>query len=237
MRSISKQSRRFSLATATGFVFLSGSGYPSQEPLRPEHRWNERWASAIPVSGMVVPGIMVGGQSVRVTAESITLRIPRDRPASICVTITSQDGRYHAMAQFRVAATSSGLVTLEGPHRYRRNLRRYSAGELAINAELDTICGGRPQMRVPASWGGQFPDGDIFVYVNSRHYTEALWRAGDGGSRTVVCPETANDRYVAFNRVCRIPPAELPESVSLLIRSRRDGNSFSNTTLSLGYPR
>jgi hypothetical protein len=237
MRSISRRSRWFGLAAATGFVVLSGGSYPGQEPLRPERRWDERWASSVPVSGTVVPGIMVGEQSVRVLDESITLRVPRETPASICVTITSQDGRYHARAQFQAAATSSGIVTLEGPRRYRRNLRRYPAGELAISAELTTSCDGRPATRVPAGWGRRFADGDVFVYVNSRYHTEALWRAGDGGSKTVVCPEIGNRQYVAFNRVCRIPRAELPEAVSLLVRSRRDGNSFSNTTLSLGYPR
>jgi hypothetical protein len=224
-------------ATSAGFVFSPRGDLQTQEPLSPERRWEEQWARAVPVSGVAVTGVMFGNQAAPAVAERIMLRIPRSAVSSVCVTITSQDGRYYAQALFRVAPNSSGTDTLEGPSAHRRRVRRYPAGELAIKAEVTDRCGSVGRMQIPASWGGEAVGNDVFVYVNSRYHTEALWRDTAGRSVTVACPETENDRYVAYNRVCRIPRTQLPDSASVLVRSRVSPTSYSNTTLSLRYPR
>jgi hypothetical protein len=226
-------------ATSAGFVFLPPPISQVQEPLRPERRWEVQWARAVPVSGMAVPGVMIGPQTAPARAESITLRIPRRHTSTLCVTITSQDGRYYAQAPFHVPTTTSGVITLEGPSQHRRRVRQYPAGELAIIAEFTDRCGspGRTQMMIPASWGGETGSSDVFVYVNSRYHTEALWRDAAGRSVLVPCPEIGNDRYVAYNRVCRITRTQLPDSVSVLVRSRVSPTSYSNTSLLLRHSR
>jgi hypothetical protein len=207
-----------------------------QGALAPQGEWQERWVQRVPVSGSVVPGVLLGDPAERVMPEAISVPLPAGHEPVLCVTVTSKDGRYHAQATFRVPRTATGATTLQGPREFRSRLRRYPAGHLAIKAEFAARCNDRTTAQVPARWGAVFQQTDVFLLVNSRYYTEVLWTGEDGRSRTVVCPEVDADHAVAYNRECRLPRAELPDSVSLLVRSRREG-SYQNTTLTLRYPR
>jgi hypothetical protein len=199
----------------------------ADRPLSPERRWEERLNRRTPLSGVLVPGVMTGDQDALALPEVITLLLRSGASgAKVCVSVTSQDGLYSAHAFFRIPPDPSRTVTLSGPSRHRRELRRYRASQLVISATLGDDCGDALATHVVPQWGTEtLRQDDIFLYVNSRDYTDVSWRGLTGSVSTARCPETG-EAYVVYSRVCRIPTAGLGARTALTIRQRRDGRTF-----------
>lgn len=209
-----------------------------QRPLNPERRWEERLRGRTPLSGVLVPGVMTGDQDALALPEVISLLLlPRASGEKVCVSVNSQDGLYSAHAFFRIPPGSSPIVTLSGPSRHTRKLRRYRASQLVISATLGDDCGDELASHVIPQWGMEtLQQDDIFLYVNSRDYTDVSWRGLDGSVSTARCPETG-EAYVVYSRVCRIPAASLRARTALTIRQRRDGRTFVYDSVFVDSPR
>lgn len=209
-----------------------------QRPLSPERRWEEQLERRTPLSGVLVPGVMTGDQDAPALPEIITLFVlPGASGGIVCVSVNSQDGRYSAYASFRIPPGSGRTVTLSGPSRHRRELRRYRASQLVISATLGDDCGDELATHVVPQWGTEtLQQDDIFLYVNSRDYTDISWRGLDGSVSTARCPETG-EAYVVYSRVCRIPAASLGARTALTIRQRRDGRTFVYDSVFVDSPR
>lgn len=223
-------------------MVCSGQSQPlvgqAERPLSPERRWEERLQRRTPLSGVLVPGVMTGDQDALALPEVITLRLPSGASGGkVCVLVNSQDGLYSARAFFWIPPGSSHTVTLSGPSRHRRELRRYRASQLVISATLGENCGDELATRVVPQWGtGTLQQDDIFLYVNSRDYTEVSWRGPDGSVSTARCPEIG-ETYVVYSRVCRIPAASLGGRTALTVRQRRDGRTFVYDSVFVTSPR
>jgi hypothetical protein len=226
------------LAVMTLIPLLSSNAWlaPSQRPLRPVHRWTESWDTSPRVSGALAPGLMVGDQSATYPGGPITVRLPERGTPAICVTITGRDGQFQANALFSVASLR-GSVPLEGPRRYRRQLRGYQVDDVAIRAEAGNSCGDPSRVRVAANWGGAFQGGDVYLYVNSRQHTSVAWSGRGGEPLNVHCIEREDERSIAYNRVCRIPADRIPDRSRLTILRQRDGRTVVRDTLVLDYAR
>lgn len=227
----------------TGLLLLpdlsaNASADPSQRPLRPVgNRWRESWDPSPRVSGSLAPGLMVGDQSAAYLGGEMTVRLPPLGAPVVCVAITGRDGQFQASARFTTEGAARGVVQLEGPRRYRRNLNGYRAEDLAIMAEAGRSCDDPGRVRVAANWGGVFQGGDAYLYVNSRQHTSVTWNDRSGGSVNVPCTEREDERSISYNRVCRIPAERLNGRSRLTILRQRDGRTVVRDTLVLEYPR
>jgi hypothetical protein len=210
----------------------------AERPLSPERRWEERLKRRTPLSGVLVPGVMTGDQDALALPEVITLRLlPEASGEKVCVSVNSQDGLYSAHAYFRIPPGSGRTVTLSGPSGHRRELRRYRTSQLVISATLGDDCRDELATHVVPQWGTEtLQHDDIFLYVNSRDYTDVSWRGLDGSVSTARCPETG-EAYVVYSRVCRIPAASLRARTALTIRQRRDGRTFVYDSVFVYSPR
>ncbi len=206
----------------------------TQRPLTP--RWTEQLRPRTPLSGILVPGIMSGDPEALARTDTITLRLPDGAAGPVCVSVQSQDGRYSAQTRLQIPGASR-IVSLAGPSRYRGELRRYRAGQLAISATLGGDCRDDLATHVVPHWGaGPSAHDDIYLYINSRDYTDVRWRGPDGALAMARCPE-AGDEFVVYSRVCRIPAAALGTRTTLTIRQRRDGRTFVYDSVFVGGPR
>ncbi|MBB4635893.1 hypothetical protein [Longimicrobium terrae] len=201
----------------------------TQQPLQPDRRWQERLDPRKPLSGVLVPGVMSGSPAALAQSAVITVRHPGGATENLCISVQTQDGLYTAEARFLVPAGAARTVRLMGPTRYRGELRRYQAGQLVISATLGGDCRDELAPHVVPQWGEgggpPSPADDIFLYVNSRDFTDVNWRGPDGRDDTARCYETG-DSQVTYRQVCRIPAARVRGRTELIIRQRRDGGTY-----------
>jgi hypothetical protein len=209
----------------------------TQEPLVPVGgRWEEPRPSRRALSGVLVPGVMTGDQDAVVDPTHITVLLPPNSAGMLCVVVNSQDGRYWAKALFEIRPGTGRSVLLTAPRRYRREFRRYRVRDLVISATLTSDCRDELATHALPLWGDRaVPQDSVFVYINSRDFTNASWRGGGGEVQSVACRETG-DAYVVYSRVCRLPVRALGARSALTIRRNPSGGRFAYDSVFVGAP-
>jgi hypothetical protein len=222
-------------------LFAGSMTYPiaaqAQQPLPPIGRgWAEVFRSRTPLSGVLVPGVTSGDPEALARTDTITLWLSAASSGPLCVVIQSQDGRYTAQARFQLTGGSAPATTIIGPTGYRKELRRYRASQLAVSAILSEDCQDPRATHVVPQLGTNLSQPPTFsLLLNTRDYTDVIWRGLDGQLATTRCPETA-ERSVVFNRVCRVPTVNLRSRMPFIVRQRRDGRTFVYDTVLISIP-
>ncbi|MBB4638147.1 hypothetical protein FHS01_004206 [Longimicrobium terrae] len=209
----------------------------TQEPLVPlGGRWEERRPPRRALSGVLVPGVMTGDQDALVDPAQITVLLPPNSAGMLCVVVNSQDGRYWARAMFEIRPSAGHSVLLTAPRRYRNEFRRYRVRDLVISATLTPDCRDDLATHALPLWGSRAASHDsIFVYINSRDFTNVSWRSSAGEVQSVGCRETG-DSYVVYSRVCRVPVWAVGERTVLRIRRNPGGGRFAYDSVFVGTP-
>lgn len=221
-------------------VFLTGAeGVQAQttQPLEPRERppdW-ERYTEEIPVSGGLRVGLMNDKDGKIKDPRVVYALIPSASAASLCVEISSQDGRYSANLEYDVSNTDSGWRPLTVPTKKRNELSDYDRAGLVVLANLSASCDGSTGTIIVTSWEKRAAGGDgdvgeqLYVYLNSRIPTTIVGGVGGQVDNEARC-QTLGDVTTAYNLRCAVPTEWVSTDSEFYIRVRK-GRSVSDIPL------
>jgi hypothetical protein len=206
--------------------------------LKPEHRTGG-WQERVPVSGGIRVGVVVW-QPGKFNPRELALTLPKEdvrvgetdgkrrEPLNrLCVEISSRDGRYSALLEYRIEKEAAGPVTAEVDTNGLDKLNAVGGEDVAILAGLSADCRSRsPFVYLVAAWSPPKPGDTITILLNSRVPTTIL-----GPDASVPCRELA-DVTTAYNLRCDLPANLEKEKVDLVIRQKR-GRSQADVPLRL----
>ena len=223
-------------------VFLTGAGgvqAQTTQPLEPKERppdW-ERYTEEIPVSGGLRVGLMNDTDGKINDPRVVYALIPSASAASLCVEISSQDGRYSANLEYDVSNTDSGWRPLTIPTEKHSELSGYDRDGLVVLANLSASCDGSTGTLIVTSWEEQAAGGDgdvgehVYVYLNSRIPTTIVGTVGGQVDNEARC-QTLGDVTTAYNLRCAVPTEWVSTDSEFYIRMRK-GRSVSDIPLPL----
>lgn len=221
-------------------LFLSGVGNvwaQSTQPLEPKERppdW-ERYTAEVPVSGGLRVGFMNDTDGKIQDPRVVYALIPSSRPTSLCVEISSQDGRYSANLEYDLSNTDSGWQSLRVPTEKRSELSGYDRDGLVVLANLSESCDGSTGTFVVTSWQHRAADDGgkageyLYVYLNSRVPTTIVSGVGGQVDNEVRC-QKLGDITTAYNLRCAVPTEWVKADTEFFIRMRK-GRNVTNIPL------
>ncbi len=188
------------------------------EPYKPG--W-ETWLDEVPISGDIRVGVMAGPQKNAVNRKIFTVFLPASTLPRLCVTISSQDGRYEAKLEYNVRGIKPGPVNLSFPTNHEKELFfHYKADELAILAQLNRQCDAHSGIFVVSSWNDKVSTDTVSIYVNSREPTYIIASENGHVVHETRCDDMQGSKQVAYNLICRIPSSWIAPSMDFTIRKR-----------------
>jgi hypothetical protein len=223
MASTGERRRRLSLAAAATCVvtltLCAGTHAAAQQPrtLRPE-RASGGWQERVPVSGGIRVGVVVW-QRGRFNPRELVLTLPGERSKlseRLCIEISSRDGRYTALLEYRIANEPAGQIkaVVQAPDIDRLNAA--AAEDVAILASLSSDCRAQsPSVFVVAAWHPPKAGEAIAVLLNSRVPTTIV-----GPNVSATCTELEGVT-TAYNLRCDLPAGLVEGEVALGIRQKR----------------
>jgi hypothetical protein len=165
--------------------------------------------------GASIAGLRVDGPPRNFDPAAIHLLIG-DKPdpkETLCVKILSRDGRYSAQARYRVTAEGGPAPLIEFKTRYAKELKAYSASDMAISAQAAKSCTDMKSSRLlAADMGSASSDKKLVVQLSAG---DARVRAQLGQDMkplgpAIVCEPPASGARIGFTAECRLP---LPETL------------------------
>lgn len=167
----------------------------------------ETYDRRVPVSGAVVVGVVSGDGAGKATPGALMVRIPAGIGGTLCVSLTSVDGRYLASftAPFSAPRTTE-WVSVRFPSSHGDAVSRFAERDVAIEARLG--CDGAA---VPAAWSRESEPAGAWVLVNSGQYrTEVEQYRGAQRERTRCSAVTTDARRMAFDLICPLTSDATP---------------------------
>ena len=172
-----------------------------------DHQFSESFSENVSISGSVRVGVMYSSSSRYVTPDSLYIDIGLKSDQILCVKMLSVDGQYEADFAYPLAGNISGRIHFELPTRFQDVVATYTPDQLAVLAEIKSVCKGGGGRIVPASWGEPIP-GDVKVYLNSGvNKTFLKLYKANGSSDKISCSPIQSGKSTAYDTVCIIPGA------------------------------
>jgi len=170
----------FSLLSFALFIGATGYGQSSSLPIVSpsvlSSDW-EIWHDPIPVSGEIRVGVMAGNnQSISSGQKSFFVFVPKALEGvgkCLCARISSIDGRYSALMEFKVADLKPGVNRLEWKSSFVNDLLQIKNEKLVILASVVETCTARAKNYLIASWKeSDIEKAEVFFYANARRKPE-----------------------------------------------------------------
>ncbi|WP_353268548.1 hypothetical protein [Gemmatimonas sp.] len=194
----------------------------------------ETYVDRVPVSSLGIRvGIMTASTDPVTVPSTVSVNRPVGSAATLCVAVTSRDGRYRADYAYDLRGTTNGVIRVSTPTRYPRELRKYRQEELAILASVGPACDAPATAYLVASWSGAATT-EFAVLLNSRVPTTLIIGRGNVIDRTIPCTALSGVR-TAFNLRCVIRTEWLTPASQLFIR-QRSGESIKQIPVPLALP-
>ncbi len=220
-------SRSFALPFLA-FLLASCSWAEVSQAALVKRPYTERLTADVPLSGHELVGLRSGmALGVFDPARVGAIVTPAIREHLACVRVTTNDGRYYAENLYRLPQTM-GPATFDAPSKFRADLARYPADQVAIHISIASSCNSAETAAVVPSIyygdsGEQLPLRSLAVYVNPEGSQVEATLLRDGKElHSAQCESRRAAVGVTFSVVCSIPlPPDLaPATYSLVIRVR-----------------
>lgn len=180
----------------------------------------EVWQERIPVSGGVRVGLMLEQSKSEIKPNRFFVMIPDTALKSLCVELSSKDGRYSARVDYDLTGVEQGMKEFYLPTRYAKELKKYASDELVILASLSSSCGENPEWYLISSWDDKiYETASVVAYVNSAVSTSLSFQNGNGDNKELKF-ENLKIPTVAFNKKCIVPINLLGTESLLQVRQR-----------------
>jgi len=217
-------------------VFFCTLAFYSKAQIRPKLKTGEKWETffeKVPVSGEIRVGVMGYESDERVKPTRFFVWIPGHNVGTMCVEISSRDGRYEARLPYDISGLKEGVHEFELPTKYASDLRNYTVKDIAILAKIGRSCESSGSFYVLSSWNtpSEKP-GSIFVYLNSdKPVLFRFKRLKDNKIIDIECKKINVPLSIAYNCKCEVPVEDIRGVTDFYIqqRVRRVGDISFNT--------
>lgn len=186
----------------------------SLEPLEASRIESEVFDERVKSSGAVIAGVMMAG---RVDAEQRpdlrALLSERVEEPSLCLDVTSQDGRYQSIRYYELPSLPTSFQTrsLDYETSYGDYLADSKPGEIGIQLAVGD-CGAANPTILPVTWNAQDTnaDADMLVLVNSNGADSVFLYASEQATDPVTCEPLEAFLKRSFDFTCTIPASARP---------------------------
>ncbi|MCY0093250.1 hypothetical protein [Hoeflea ulvae] len=176
--------------------------------------FNERYAGNTQVNGQFLSGLAYSGPITQGALDDLRLGLLRQSeaaPATICVRVMTDDGRYWAANMYRAAGGFSAPPKVPVHTRYAEQLSMYGSDSLLLLATLSENCNDfAGKTYVPAIIGAKRDAAGLLAYVNvSQSRVEARLQIDDQEAmEKVKCKKPIGGARVTYSHICDIPVTE-----------------------------
>lgn len=180
-----------------------------------EPGFTERFAGNTQVSGQFLSGLAYVTSLDKLDLSQLRLSYSRPSdatPATVCVRITSDDGRYWASNLYRAKGSFNSAPAVPIPTSYEEQLKAYDASSLLVLATFSDDCNeASGKTYVPGLLGEKKTGSELVAYVNvSQSRVSATLSDADGNTlQKVTCKKPDGGAKVTFSHLCRIPTNEI----------------------------
>lgn len=180
---------------------------------------SETLTDRVRTSGALLAGLHLGRGTGAFDAKNLRLTVhPGLRGESICLRLSSRDGRYRGMARYVVATDSANAPLLDFQTRYPAELSRTPVAELAARTVRSATCDdGTDGPLVPVVFGPSPETArptSLIALVNPGEARVTARLIGADGrislSEAVACRRLTEGASIVYSHVCDTP---LPESL------------------------
>jgi hypothetical protein len=162
--------------------------------------------SEVPTGGGIIVGVQAIPDAETAVGGSVWAIIPKSLQgeATICVQVTSDDGRYEASAEYVISPQPTGLAHLAFPSQYKDKLESYGSSRVALLGRAKTSCtdasaeGGY----ILLSWSQLISPKTFVIRVNGGSATTV--RLYESTTRSYSDCKIADNRFkkIAFDMDC-----------------------------------
>ncbi len=166
----------------------------------------ETFLSAAEISGSIVVGIQLRGPTAQERPHLSAIVPAAWQGRTMCVRLTSNDGRYVAEQAYEIGASwQGGLVALTYDTTYPTQLRDYSASQMAVRIALGTCAAPEGTFAV-AGWdigeAGAIEGG--LLMINSFRADE-VYLIDRATGRDIGCQAIGDGPRTSFDTYCPLP--------------------------------
>jgi hypothetical protein len=206
-----------------------------------EANFREELSDEVAVSGEVRVGVLAGAQSGPAGTDPLKLWVdlPPGEARTICVKLTSRDGRYRAEGSAELTAEHVGKTDVKLTTHHVAGLRGKPAkpGDVhlapLVTLSPDASCRGRMHAIAPASWTEGPPGNELTVLVNSGGLATRLVYWSLEGRTEVACTAIDAPQLVAFDTTCVVA---LPPTARNVTIERQEFGDLVRVPLPLAAP-
>jgi hypothetical protein len=215
----------WSLLKAILLLFFCSSKFIGTAQIKPKLKSGEKWENfyeKVPVSGEIRVGAMGFESDEKVAPTIFFVRIPKHNMNTMCVEISSRDGRYEARLPYTISSLKEGIYQFELPTQYVSDLKNYSIKDIAILAKIGRDCESSESYYVVSSWNKP-PENPphIFIYLNSdKPVFFRFKRLKDNEIINIECKPINAPISVAYNCKCEISAKDIQGVTDFYIRQR-----------------
>ncbi len=171
--------------------------------------FTERFAGNAQVSGQFLSGLAYRSDLGQLDLNQVRLSYTRDTkepPSSVCVRVTSADGRYWASNMYRSAGEFNGPPAVPIPTAYGEQLQAYTPASLLMLATFSETCNDTAGKTYVPGLFGEKKGTELVAYVNvSQSKVSATLTDRDGTIlEKVTCRKPADGAKVTFSHLCNI---------------------------------
>lgn len=217
--------RTWTVSCLSAFLMFAPSAFSqSEEPvleLANVPDFNERYAGNTQVNGQFLSGLSYAATATKGALGDLKLGLVRggDQPsATVCIRVTTDDGRYWAANMYRAKNPSSAPPKIPVPTRYAEQLGVYGADSLLLLATLAEDCNeAASKVYVPAIIGSRQEKTSLLAYVNVSQ-SRVVAGLEDEGKKVLAegkCRKPAGGPRVTYSHVCEIPVPDTMKGATL----------------------
>lgn len=176
--------------------------------------FSERFAGNAQVSGQFLSGLAYQSDAGQLDLKQVRLSYTRpsaEIPASVCVRVTSDDGRYWASNMYRSTGTFHAAPAVPIPTQYGEQLQAYRPSGLLMLATFSESCNETVgKTYVPGLLGEKSGDRLVaYVNVSQSKVSASLTDGQDTVLEQVTCRKPADGAKVTFSHLCNVSLAKL----------------------------
>ncbi|GHF94867.1 hypothetical protein [Thalassotalea marina] len=211
-----------------GLTLLSLSSYGNTISILSKNI-NESYSKTVKVSGSFFLGFQFSQKS---NIDKLNVLFPSKSTGTLCIDISSIDGRYKASLEHELTQAVSKLNQLEFPTQYQTELTSYKPNELAVKATLGKSCSDRNRKSLLASWSGNIEGEHPVLLIRSDARKDVVFVPNI--SKSFKCKKFKNEYKVTYDKYCELKGIDITEVGSIKIK-RKNLQSIPDEIIELVY--
>ncbi|WP_417666380.1 hypothetical protein [Pseudidiomarina sp.] len=182
--------------------------------------FSESYSDTVKVSGQFLKGLQFTDVNFEITPH---IYFPRAYLGSVCVFVSSADGRYKSQYQYTFTEHVEGVVPIEFPTKYTAELKDFSAGELGLLTSAQPNCAQLNGDYLISAWGKPNSLNAISIFVRSnarRDIATPLLKSDKQPGAAVKCQDLRSNYRVSYDKECLITDVMAEELQRVIIKRR-----------------